>query len=123
MAIAFACESCGRRYEVSDAPAGKTGRCKACGQPMRIPAASTVAAPAPEEKEDATESEVPASHPSRAPIGMPARAEEGRKASKDVEPTRPGWWPFAAAGAALAGLGAGVEAIKAAIPGLEVEAE
>ncbi|MDX2038077.1 MAG: hypothetical protein SFX72_15620 [Isosphaeraceae bacterium] len=39
MAIAFACEGCGKAYEVPDTLAGKRGRCKACGHEFRIPAA------------------------------------------------------------------------------------
>jgi hypothetical protein len=35
--IEFAC-SCGKRYVVKDEMAGKTGTCKQCGEPIRVPA-------------------------------------------------------------------------------------
>jgi hypothetical protein len=37
MAIKFACEDCGKTYEVPDNLAGKKGRCKACGHVFHIP--------------------------------------------------------------------------------------
>ena len=37
MPIEFACHSCGARYQVDPAHAGKTTRCKACGKPMTVP--------------------------------------------------------------------------------------
>ena len=39
MPIQFSCPSCGRSYNVSDALAGKSAKCKACGGAMRVPAA------------------------------------------------------------------------------------
>lgn len=36
--IAFACNSCGKQYEVDSSRAGKRGRCKGCGQMMTVPA-------------------------------------------------------------------------------------
>lgn len=41
--ITFACPSCQKHYQVKDEMAGKQGKCKQCGQMMKIPA---VAAPA-----------------------------------------------------------------------------
>ncbi|MHC4356503.1 MAG: hypothetical protein ACYS0H_27685, partial [Planctomycetota bacterium] len=35
--IEFAC-SCGKSYTVKDDMAGKTGKCKECGEPLRVPA-------------------------------------------------------------------------------------
>ncbi len=37
MSIVFFCQSCGARFEVGDAAAGKVGRCKQCGQRMTVP--------------------------------------------------------------------------------------
>lgn len=55
MNIVFFCQSCGARFEVSSASAGKKGRCKTCGQMMTIPkpheVASLVAIPAMSAKE------------------------------------------------------------------------
>ena len=43
MNIVFFCQSCGARFEVSSASAGKKGRCKNCGQMMVIPEARELA--------------------------------------------------------------------------------
>jgi hypothetical protein len=43
MNIVFFCQSCGARFEVSPASAGKKGRCKKCGQLMAIPKAQELA--------------------------------------------------------------------------------
>src|SRR5882757_6543538 len=37
MGILFACEGCGKRYEVDEAHAGKRGKCSGCGRPMIVP--------------------------------------------------------------------------------------
>ncbi len=37
MSISFECESCGKAYTLSDNLAGKKGKCKTCGNVMRIP--------------------------------------------------------------------------------------
>src|SRR5262249_30104501 len=39
MSIVFFCQSCGARFEVADRAAGKKGRCKQCGQIVKIPQA------------------------------------------------------------------------------------
>ena len=44
MSIAFSCEQCGKHYEVSQALAGKRGRCKQCGHKMTIPRPAPVKA-------------------------------------------------------------------------------
>ena len=38
--IEFSCPSCSKKYRVQDSFAGKTARCKECGEPMPIPAAA-----------------------------------------------------------------------------------
>jgi hypothetical protein len=43
MNIVFFCQSCGARFEVAEASAGKRGRCKQCGQMMSIPRAAEIA--------------------------------------------------------------------------------
>ncbi len=43
MNIVFFCQSCGARFEVPPASAGKKGRCKHCGQMMSIPKAQELA--------------------------------------------------------------------------------
>ena len=43
MNIVFFCQSCGARFEVPPASAGKKGRCKKCGQMMSIPKAQELA--------------------------------------------------------------------------------
>jgi hypothetical protein len=37
MAISFACEGCGKHFEVDEAHAGKRGKCSGCGRPMIVP--------------------------------------------------------------------------------------
>ena len=37
MAIRFQCEACGKRYRVDDSKAGKTSKCKICGNPIVVP--------------------------------------------------------------------------------------
>lgn len=39
MNIRFGCPGCGKRYEVDASRAGRSGRCKACGEMMTVPAA------------------------------------------------------------------------------------
>ena len=46
MSLVFFCQGCGTRFEVSEAMAGKAGRCKHCGQRNAIPRSVPVAAPA-----------------------------------------------------------------------------
>ncbi|WP_422929155.1 HEAT repeat domain-containing protein [Singulisphaera sp. PoT] len=41
MAISFHCESCGKRFDVDEALAGKRGKCKQCGLIFIIPGASS----------------------------------------------------------------------------------
>jgi hypothetical protein len=43
MGIVFFCQSCGARFEVDARMAGKSGRCKKCGQSMSIPRAEQLA--------------------------------------------------------------------------------
>src|SRR5262249_51219012 len=43
MGIVFFCQSCGARFEVDPRMAGKTGRCKKCGQAMSVPRAEQIA--------------------------------------------------------------------------------
>ena len=43
MNIVFFCQSCGSRFEVPSASAGKKGRCKGCGQMMTVPKAQELA--------------------------------------------------------------------------------
>jgi len=43
MSIVFFCQSCGARFDVDARMAGKTGRCKKCGQHMSIPRAEQIA--------------------------------------------------------------------------------
>lgn len=43
MKIAFACEGCGKRYEVDGSKAGRRGRCANCGNEMTVPAEPTEA--------------------------------------------------------------------------------
>ena len=43
MNLVFFCQSCGARFEVPSASAGKKGRCKHCGQLMTIPQAQELA--------------------------------------------------------------------------------
>jgi hypothetical protein len=43
MSIVFFCQSCGARFEVADRAASKKGRCKKCGQLVRIPQAEQLA--------------------------------------------------------------------------------
>ena len=43
MNIVFFCQSCGARFEVPPASAGKKGRCKSCGQMMTVPQAQELA--------------------------------------------------------------------------------
>jgi hypothetical protein len=43
MNIVFFCQSCGARFEVPPASAGKKGRCKSCGQMMTVPKAQELA--------------------------------------------------------------------------------
>src|SRR5262245_56534433 len=38
MPITIACPSCSKRFDLPDSTAGKTARCKACGQVFKIPA-------------------------------------------------------------------------------------
>lgn len=45
MAIVFACQSCGSRFELDDRFAGKAGRCKHCGERMTIPSNGAAEAP------------------------------------------------------------------------------
>jgi hypothetical protein len=47
MKIAFACQSCGKRYEVDSSKAGRRGRCAGCGQEMTVPPVPSPAPPAP----------------------------------------------------------------------------
>src|SRR4051794_30125699 len=44
MAIAFTCPSCGKSLQLPDHAAGKTGKCKACGARIAIPADDAVEA-------------------------------------------------------------------------------
>ncbi len=43
MSIVFYCQNCGSRFDVDDRAAGKSGRCKHCGQKMVVPQAGTMA--------------------------------------------------------------------------------
>lgn len=66
--IGFNCGNCGKRFEVQDTSAGKTGRCKQCGALMKIPAASAVF-----EVEEPIAP--PRSRPQAQPIQVPVRPE------------------------------------------------
>jgi dienelactone hydrolase len=46
MPISFQCTQCGRSYTTTEQWAGKSVKCKQCGQTVKIPAASQAAAPA-----------------------------------------------------------------------------
>jgi hypothetical protein len=46
MSISFACEHCGKAFQVSDDLAGKKGKCKKCGGLFIIPGARVTARPA-----------------------------------------------------------------------------
>jgi dienelactone hydrolase len=48
MAISFQCGQCGRSYKTTDQWAGKTVKCKDCGQSVKIPPASAASAPSPD---------------------------------------------------------------------------
>ncbi len=84
MSIAFACPGCAKTYEVSDTLAGKTGRCKACGQPFKIPVPRTLRTqpPAPE---PLSADDLDVDPPLRAPTPTPAPA----RPSPRSEPARP----------------------------------
>ncbi len=43
MSIVFFCSRCGARFEVGEQAAGKTGRCKRCGERIAVPKAAPVA--------------------------------------------------------------------------------
>lgn len=47
MSIAFACEGCGKRYEVDASKAGRRGRCPTCGREFTVPPATVPAPIAP----------------------------------------------------------------------------
>lgn len=55
MAIKFKCSSCGQGYSVPEQSAGKTAKCKNCGNPVVIPAAppATPSAPPPPQPAEA----------------------------------------------------------------------
>ncbi|MDE2506443.1 MAG: hypothetical protein KGM43_04480, partial [Planctomycetota bacterium] len=46
MAIVFTCNSCGKRFEVPENLAGKTGKCRQCGALFKIPTPTPTPAPA-----------------------------------------------------------------------------
>jgi uncharacterized RDD family membrane protein YckC len=46
MAITFACEQCGQRYQVDDSHAGKRIKCKKCEATVAVPGAAVAVAPA-----------------------------------------------------------------------------
>jgi len=41
MTISFSCPSCGKAFAVSAAMAGRAGKCKGCGRPITVPAATS----------------------------------------------------------------------------------
>jgi hypothetical protein len=51
MKIPVTCATCGKRYEVDGAYAGKRGKCAICGAPMTISTDDHAASPAPSEPE------------------------------------------------------------------------
>lgn len=110
MPIQFACESCGRPYQVSDALGGRTGKCKTCGHAMKIPTATEPAAASGEAEELALAPvPVPVPPPQRAqsarpgrPVPVAATAESGDQDEEDEASglgTRT--WVLAGAGALL----------------------
>ena len=46
MPIDFACSSCGKKYRVADAMAGKSVRCQGCSAVVKVPAGATASVPA-----------------------------------------------------------------------------
>ncbi len=66
MPIVLNCSGCGKRYELADALAGKTGRCKQCGQILKIPVPRTLTPPAA--------SSEPARPVTPTPKGIPPRS-------------------------------------------------
>ena len=86
MPIAFACENCGRHYQVDDTFAGKKGKCKACGHRLLIPSGGT-AEPAPRP----TTGTDPEPAPTRPVVGVAKKVGERR-------PRR--WWWLAWVGVA-----------------------
>ena len=77
MSIDFQCGRCGKRYRTGDASAGKTARCKQCGDAIVVPS------PQPEEESDVIELVEEAPRPARSPI-------PGRLASPGLAPQRGG---------------------------------
>lgn len=82
MSIQFECASCSAAVQVPDNAAGKSGKCPKCGARIRVPAASTIAAPQAVTTEAADSSgrrsasranPTPASNPSD--VSRPARRE------------------------------------------------
>src|SRR5579883_3384006 len=58
MSITFQCGQCGKQYTVGDQLAGKSVKCKNCGQPIRIPGAAAKSA-APSAKPAASRASSP----------------------------------------------------------------
>lgn len=79
MAIEFSCGSCGKRYLMDDALAGKKVRCAGCR------AVARVAGPAPQPEPEPP----PARRPIAAPIPSPAPAVRVTRAMTRPAPTRP----------------------------------
>ncbi len=48
MSISFSCPSCGRQYNVNESLAGRSVRCKSCGNPVKVPTAG----PIPDDADD-----------------------------------------------------------------------
>jgi len=65
MLLVFACESCGKRFQVDERFQGKRGRCSHCGHLMRIPQTAAEAQNAPEATPAAADNAV------SAPEGIP----------------------------------------------------
>src|SRR3954469_6900856 len=47
MPIEFACQGCGTRYRVNDSLAGRSAKCRHCGEMMTVPQVSSSAGPKP----------------------------------------------------------------------------
>lgn len=92
MSIQFECASCSAAVQVPDNAAGKSGKCPKCGARIRVPAASTIAAPqaataeaspAGRQSSSRANAAAPATPPASPPAGAsrPARRDSGPAAA------------------------------------------
>lgn len=91
MSIQFECASCSAAVQVPDNAAGKSGKCPKCGARIRVPAASTLAAPPAPPSEAAPPSDRrSASRANAAPAAAPAEAPRPvRREAAAAEPGAP----------------------------------